>query len=223
MASRDKLTTTGVKALKKAGRHSDGGGLYLRVKPTGTKSWSFMWKRQGLQREFGLGAFPDVSLKLARTKATKAREALASGIDPRQALSPPTVHTFADTAIACMTERQIESMNPKTKRKWERNAFEHCRDWKSRPIESLTRDDVYRVLSPIWNKTPETGRIMRSQLEIIFNYAKGRGWMKGENPALWKGGLESILKPVSRTGVKHHAAMPYDQIPIFFEELKNRR
>ncbi|MEP6343794.1 MAG: integrase arm-type DNA-binding domain-containing protein [Maricaulaceae bacterium] len=220
MAGRDKLTAVGVRAITKPGRHSDGGGLYLRVKPSGSKSWSFMWKRQGLQREIGLGAFPDTSLKLARTKASLAREGLAAGEDPRSILRPVPIQTFKETALACMAERKLEDMNPKTKRKWERTAFEHCKVWQNRPVESLNRDDVYRVLSPIWNKTPETGRIVRSQLEIIFNYAKGRGWIQGENPAIWKGGLESVLKPVSRKGVKHHAAMPYDQIPDFFKELQ---
>lgn len=181
-----------------------------------------MWKRQGLQREVGLGAFPDTSLKLARAKAATAREALSAGTDPRDALKPPVVHTFADTARACMAERKLDAMNPKTKRKWERTAFEHCKDWQSRPIENFSRDDVYRVLSPIWNKTPETGRIVRSHLEIIFNYAKGRGWMSGENPAIWKGGLEAVLKPVSRKNVKHHAAMPYGQVPAFFKALRAR-
>ena len=222
MAGRDKLTAIGVKSISRPGRHSDGGGLYLRVKPTGGKSWSFMWKRQGLQREIGLGAYPDVSLKLARTKSVKAREALASNIDPRQALRPPKVYTFGEVAKACMDERNLDAMSPKTKRKWERTAYEHCRDWQSRPIVSLNRDDVYRMLSPIWNKTPETGRIVRSQIEIIFNYAKGRGWLVGENPAIWKGGLEAVLKPVSRNNVKHHAAMPYDDLPAFIKVLQKR-
>ena len=29
------------------GRHSDGGGLYLNVSPSGSKSWVFMWVRDG--------------------------------------------------------------------------------------------------------------------------------------------------------------------------------
>ena len=222
MGGRNKLTNTALRAITRPGRHSDGGGLYLRVKPTGRKSWSFMWKRQGLQREIGLGAFPDVSLKNARTKAAKAREALAEGLDPREILKPPKVYTFKDTAIACMAERKLDTMNPKTKRKWERTAFEHCKDWQNRPVESIHRDDVYRVLSPIWNRTPETGRIVRSQLEIIFNYDKGRGWLKAESPALWRGGLETVLRPVSRKNVKHHPAMLYKDLPTFMDELKVR-
>ena len=104
MAGRDKLTTLGVKGITKPGRHSDGGGLYLRVKPNGRKSWSFMWKRQGLQREIGLGPFPDTSLKLARSKAALAREGLATGEDPRDILRPPTIQTFEEVARACMAD-----------------------------------------------------------------------------------------------------------------------
>jgi len=44
--------------------------------------------------------------------------------------------------------------------------------------------------------------------------------MKGENPALWKGGLEAVLKPITRKNVKHHAAMHYDDIPTFMVALK---
>jgi hypothetical protein len=44
-----RLSDTTVKSQKlKPGRHSDGGGLYLNVGPTGTKSWLFMWTRDVL-------------------------------------------------------------------------------------------------------------------------------------------------------------------------------
>ena len=222
MAATRKLTDTAIRRIKKAGRHSDGGGLYLRVKASGGRSWSFMWKREGLQRELGLGAYPDTTLKLAREKAKDAREALSSGIDPRTALRPPQIITFLQTAKACMEARKLDEMNPKTKRKWERTALERCKHLHNRPIESIEREDILKVLTPIWDATPETGRIVRSQLEIIFNYAKGRRWHKGENPAQWKGGLEAVLKPIDRSKVQHHKAMPYDDLPAFVAKLRQR-
>ena len=217
-----KLFDKTVKATEKPGRHSDGNGLYLRVKSTGGKSWSYMWKRDGYQREIGLGAYPGVSLKLAREKATIAREAVSKGQSPKLALNPPRSHTFEEVAKACMVSRGVADMNPKTVRKWERTAFELCRSIKNRPIDSITRDDIITIIEPIWKRTPETGRIMRSQLEIIFNYAKGRRWMETENPAAWKGGLEAILKPIDRKNVKHHRAMDYNDIPGFISEIRNR-
>ena len=217
-----KLTATKAKSLTKTGRHSDGGGLYLRVQNGGRKSWLFMWKRQGVQREIGLGSFATVTLKIARQKAQTARDALANGSDPRTALNPPTSKDFLDTAKACLAARDLDSMNPKTKRKWERTAYELAKPLHRKPIETISRDDVLRIIAPIWKATPETGRIVRSQLEIIFNYAKGRGWRDAENPALWRGGLDAVLAPVSRANVKHHKAMPYDDLPAFMERLRER-
>ncbi|WP_353817152.1 Arm DNA-binding domain-containing protein [Mesorhizobium sp.] len=49
-----KLSDVAVKAVKASGRHSDGGGLYLWVSPSGSKSWLFMWARDGKRREMGL-------------------------------------------------------------------------------------------------------------------------------------------------------------------------
>ncbi len=223
MSGLHKLTATKAKAISKTGRHSDGAGLYLRVQGGGRKSWSFMWKRDGVQRELGLGSFQDVSLKLARTKAQTARDALANDDDPRTALRPPQVMTFLDAAKACLAARNLDSMNAKTKRKWERTAYELAKSLHRKPVAEVTREDVFRVISPIWKATPETGRIVRSQLEIIFNYAKGRNWRQAENPALWKGGLDSVLAPVNRASVKHHAAMPYDDFPAFMERLRERK
>lgn len=42
----NKLSDVSVKATKKAGRHSEGGGLYLNVAPSGSKSWLFMWAKE---------------------------------------------------------------------------------------------------------------------------------------------------------------------------------
>ena len=53
--TKNKLTARFVETVKKPGRHSDGGGLYLNVTKTGAKSWVFMWKRDGRRREMGLG------------------------------------------------------------------------------------------------------------------------------------------------------------------------
>ena len=63
-----KLNDAKVRAANKAGRLSDGGGLYLRVSQSGSKSWSYMWNSGGNRFEYGLGPYPSVSLSLARFK-----------------------------------------------------------------------------------------------------------------------------------------------------------
>ncbi len=222
MSGLHKLTATGAKALTKTGRHSDGGGLYLRIQGGGRKSWLFMWKRNGVQREIGLGSFQTVTLKAARQKAQIARDALARGDDPKVTLTPQATKTFLDAAKACLIARDLDSLNPKTKRKWERTAFEIAKPLHRKPVADVKREDILKILTPIWQATPETGRNVRSHLEIIFNYAKGREWSDAENPALWKGGLEAVLPALNRANVKHHPAMPYDDVPAFIARLRGR-
>src|SRR5689334_1029118 len=79
-----KLKFRQVETLRKVGRHSDGGGLYLKITPDGSRRWVFMYSRDGRQREMGLGSAQPggVTLAEARSGAQTAREDLASGQDP---------------------------------------------------------------------------------------------------------------------------------------------
>ena len=80
-----KLTATAVKQAKpktKAYSLSDGGWLYLFVKPNGTKAWRFNYRFHGKQKTLAIGVYPAISLKAARDKHKEAREILANGIDP---------------------------------------------------------------------------------------------------------------------------------------------
>ena len=77
-----KLSDVTAKTLKKAGRHSDGGGLYLNVTPSGAKSWLFMWTRGGRRREMGSRLLSGTLLASAREKAREHRTTVAEGRDP---------------------------------------------------------------------------------------------------------------------------------------------
>ena len=54
MHLRNKLNVRQIAGLTKPGVHSDGGGLYLRVRPTGTRSWLYICMIDGKRREMGL-------------------------------------------------------------------------------------------------------------------------------------------------------------------------
>ena len=81
-------------ATAKAGRHSDGRGLLLVVKPSGAKSWVLRYQLSGRRRDMGLGPYPEVSLAKAREKVLEARRHIADGIDPLT-LRPSSVLTFS--------------------------------------------------------------------------------------------------------------------------------
>src|SRR6187455_751193 len=80
----NRLKPLGVnKGQPEPGRYADGGGLYLIVKPGGTKSWAFLYRRGDKMTELGLGGTGDVSLVAARAEAAELREVLRQGGDPR--------------------------------------------------------------------------------------------------------------------------------------------
>ncbi|MGZ3375446.1 MAG: integrase, partial [Phenylobacterium sp.] len=66
MAARtlNRLTSTQIGSLG-AGRHADGGGLYLDKDEQGRSRWLFMWKRSGKRTEMGLGAAGPGGVSLA--------------------------------------------------------------------------------------------------------------------------------------------------------------
>lgn len=64
---------------------SDGGGLYLFVRKTGSKSWVFRYVRpiNGKVTNLGIGPYPTYSLADSREIATRYRKQVAEGIDPQ--------------------------------------------------------------------------------------------------------------------------------------------
>lgn len=97
------LTARAVAGNLAPGRYADGGNLYLIVSPTGSKSWRFMYRFGGKQREMGLGTLDKVSLKAARDAAESARKSLGAKVDPleeRRRLESEAARAEADAKAA---------------------------------------------------------------------------------------------------------------------------
>src|SRR6516162_3654964 len=77
-----RLTALKVGKIDKSGMYADGGGLYLRVTPDGTKNWVYRYMLDGRPRWMGLGPLALYSLQEARAKALDARKLRHEGIDP---------------------------------------------------------------------------------------------------------------------------------------------
>ena len=87
------LTTKKVAALNASGMYGDGDGLYLRIGPTGAKSWILRTAVYGRRRNLGIGSCKLVTLAEARDRARSLRKVAREGGDP-SALRRREVPTF---------------------------------------------------------------------------------------------------------------------------------
>lgn len=79
------LFATTVANAKPAGKDyklSDGAGLYLLVRPNGSKLWRLNHVHCGKHRTLAFGVWPEVTLADARGQRDEARRLIAAGLDP---------------------------------------------------------------------------------------------------------------------------------------------
>lgn len=80
-----------------------------------------------------------------------------------------------------------------------------------------------QALEPIWFDKPETASRVRGRIEAILDWATVREYRTGENPARWRGRLETLLpKKAKMRAVKHHAALPYTETAAFLDQLRRQ-
>jgi integrase len=225
----NRLSARQVETIKKLGRHADGGNLYLKIMPDGRR-WAFLYKFDGKQREMGLGSASKggVSLSAARTRAAEARTALASGVDPMAArkeaeqraaiTKAPTFGKFADDYIAVM---KPSWRNAKHAAQWSYTLKTLAAPLRAKRIDQVQTADVLEVLQPLWQSLPETAGRLRGRIENVLDAAKAKGLRQGENPARWRGHLSLLLPKRQKLTRKHHAALPYEQLPEFMAKLRD--
>lgn len=80
---------------------------------------------------------------------------------------------------------------------------------------------IKEALDPIWYAKPPTAMRVRGRIEKVLDWAKAQGLRDGDNPARWKGHLDSIYPTKEKLApVKHHAAMHYRDVPDFMRKLR---
>lgn len=232
--ARNKLTATQARGLSKPGRVGDGDGLYLNVSKSGTKSWVFIYIRDGRRREMGLGAFgsgtAQVGLVAARAKADEIRAILGRGGDPfaemreRQNRKPGV--TFNEVVKSFLATKDGSWRNEKHRAQWVMTLGPaYCSRILKKRVEQIDTNDVVAVLEPHWRSKHETASRLRGRLENVLDYAAVRGLRSGENPARWKGHIEHLLpKPTAEQRMKrgHHAAVPYSNAASMVATLRSK-
>ncbi len=241
------LTAVEVKSASNSGRSplmvADGGGLYLRVAPSGSKSWILRYQLNGKRRDMGLGAFPAVSLAEARTKAaTQAALAKNSNVDPvaqRQAEREAAAEqarqaqveaaresvTFAKAATAYVDAQAPGWKNAKHVDQWRNTLATYCAPFGSKPVDAVTVDDVEAALRPLWLSKTETATRLLQRIVLVVAYAHDKGWRQSDDAEGWPMRLRRRLPrlPKKTERVEHHPALPYKQLPAFMAALRASR
>ncbi|MBM3601650.1 MAG: DUF4102 domain-containing protein [Alphaproteobacteria bacterium] len=212
-----KLTTRRVETAR-PGMHGDGGCLWLRVMPSGSRQWlARVVVKGGGRHDIGLGGYPVVTLAEAREQALAARRMARKGINPVAERRKAVVPTFESAARSVHEEHKPTWRNPKHSKQWlttlEQYAFPTIG---AKPVSAIDGPTVREALLPIWLEKPETARRLRQRIGAVLDWAQGKGYRTGENPVRSIG--RSLPKQPKDRG--HFAALPYDDVSAFLERLR---
>lgn len=160
--------------------YADGGGLYLQVSRSGTKSWIFRFALSGREREMGLGPLHTVSLSEARDLALEARKLKLRGLDPidarsaersAQRLEDAKAVTFKQAAAAYIKANQAAWKNAKHAAQWEATLATYAEPiFGDFAVAAIDTTLVLKAIEPIWTAKPETASRLRGRIETILDW-----------------------------------------------------
>ncbi|HXN16047.1 MAG TPA: Arm DNA-binding domain-containing protein, partial [Usitatibacter sp.] len=194
-----RLSAKQVSNERKPGRYADGGGLYLQIGRSGSKSWLFRFMLDGNARQMGLGPEHTVALTEARKKATDCRELLLAKVDPieardaartRERLAQAKGKPFKECAEAFLKANRAQWKNAKHAAQWKTTLESYCYPiFGDLPVSKIDTGHVLEAIEPIWQSKRETAARVRGRIEKILDWATVRRYREGLNPARWRGHL----------------------------------
>lgn len=218
------LTDTAIRQTKprdKAFKLTDGQGLFLLVQPTGARLWRLKYRFDGKEKLLALGAYPAVSLAVARRRCNAARELLADGQDPG------AERKQAKRAARLAAENSFEAVARAWWEKWrgdrttrtahaalralENHVFPHIGN---KPITAVEPVDVLDTLRPLEARgTTDMLKRVRARIGEIYIFAIASGAARG-NPA------EGLHKAVTPHKEQRRAALRGFELRDFFIRLE---
>ena len=198
------------------GKHSDGDGLSLVVKPSGARSWVVRVSVNGRKRDLGIGPWPAVSLAAARQRRDEIKADVEAGRDPNARRSE--VPTFGQAAeLVCIMMRPTWR-DPRQGDVWLGRLREHAAPLWHMRADRITRSDVLAVLHPIWHSKPEIARRIRQGIRKVL------GWVMAHHEHLVANaageGIDAAL-PRTPKVANHQRAIHYDGVPDAMRRIQD--
>ena len=172
---------------KRQQKFNDANGLYLLVKPNGSKSWFYKYRVNKTEKHLALGTYPKIGLMVARKARDIAKIKRSDGVDPIQEKKVkklkamnPAGDSFRVVALEWY-QKQVSTWSPahakRTKQQLERDLFPWLGDRRLSDIEPVellatirkteargaleTASRGLGVASLIWRYGVSTGRVDR--------------------------------------------------------------
>lgn len=180
------LTDVSARSAKPAGKPfklSDEKGLFLLVKPSGTKLWQHKYRFDGKEKLLSYGVYPECSLKEARQKRDEARKLIAEGIDPgeQKKAAKASREALAVNALEVICREWLNHRHgvvepaqiAKALARMENDVF----PWLgSKAIAEITAPDVLAVMRRVDARGARyTAHKIRAELSMVFRYAIATG------------------------------------------------
>lgn len=178
------LTNTQVRNARRRSKEyslADGNGLYLRVKPSGSKLWIFNYQAPFTKKRSNLsfGSYPSVTIAQARSEREVCRTLLANESDPKHARAErdeAQALAHANT-LEVVAKKWFKSKSKKLTAKYADDLINSLENHVfpklgNRPLHKITAREVIEVLEPLQelNKLELVKRICQ-RLNMIMDYA----------------------------------------------------
>lgn len=204
------------------GKHADGGGLWIYSREDGGAQWVLRYTIHGRRREMGLGAFPDVSLKDARTAADQWRAIVRDGKDPikerdrARRAAERDIHLLKDIAIDAFESRKAELKGDGLAGRWFSPLELHVLPKLGKmPVAEIDQKDIRDTLAPIWHAKADTARKAMNRLGLCLKHAAALGL----DVDLQATDKARALLGKQRHTVENIPAMHWSKVPAFYASL----
>ncbi len=153
-------------------------GLYIRVLPSGVKTWMYRYSFDGLRRRMSFGQYPGISLAQARGKYSEALQNLQNGVDPgakqREARAKRKAAPIVQELLDEFWEEEL-SKTPSGKERKRMVEKDVIPAWGKRKVADVTRRDAVLLIDKVRKRAPVGASRLQSIMVRMWNFAAERG------------------------------------------------
>ncbi|MBS1191493.1 MAG: integrase [Rhodocyclaceae bacterium] len=200
---------------------TDGNGLYLEVRPNGSKLWRYRYRIGGKENLYAVGDYPAMSLAEARAEREAARKLVKEGIHPahqrrtetlrRSIEVESTFQAVAETWIKENAGHWSGGYRLQVDRRLASDAFPRIGNL---PIRSITPAHIKDVLKRVEQRgSPASAKLLKTWIGGVFRYAAGE--LLVDNDPTWP-----LRNTIKARKTQHIAHLTAKEIPAFLQALE---